>query len=64
MYNTAANPHKLYAFTADPGQAPVPRRLRKALQDWQRSTYNVMPTERSPDDPYDRETGEKLSQTK
>ena len=59
LYDTAADPHELHNLARDPRRAPVLHRLRGALQEWQRWTQDVRPKDRSPDDPYDRETGKR-----
>jgi arylsulfatase A-like enzyme len=60
LYDTAADPHELHNLAGDPRYENVLNTLRWALKDWQRTTNDIMPKERSPDDPYDRETGKRL----
>ncbi len=62
LYDTLADPDEAHNLVDDPRHGKMLNTLRGVLEEWRRSTNDVVPKQRSPDDPYDRETGAQLPQ--
>ena len=56
LYDADADPHELRNLAGDPGHAEVLKRMREALEFWEKATGDFVPAKRSPDE-FDRETG-------
>jgi arylsulfatase A-like enzyme len=61
LYDVDADPESLHNLASDPNHAATLRRLRGALENWQRETADEIKPGRLSPDRFDRFTGEPLS---
>ena len=59
LYDTQADPHEIKNLASDPAHSKMLRRLREALEFWEKETGDFVPMKRTPDE-FDRETGAPL----
>jgi N-sulfoglucosamine sulfohydrolase len=56
LYDCQTDPHEIVNLANDPRHASTLKKLRRALDSWQRDTNDSIPTKRTPDE-FDRSTG-------
>ena len=56
LYDCQTDPHEIVNLATDPKHASTLKKLRRALDSWQRDTNDSIPTKRTPDE-FDRSTG-------
>ncbi len=56
LYDCQTDPFETVNLAADPDHASALRKMRRALDRWQKETRDVIPTKRTPDE-FDRNTG-------